>query len=293
MSSSFDRYDARFLLDDPTFSIPLQKADAAIDGLAPGDIPKLFDAIPIDVFALLALHQPDHLANLARWLPIVPPDETQIGFVGSAGQQAFLEAAAFLKTVETASARGGALRDARILDYGIGWARLSRLLYKYTSTENLYGVDAWLPSLNAARDLGFRGHLGLVDAVPAHIPFDVKFDVVLAFSVLTHVSRRSADAIGKVVADALQPNGVFVLTIRPANYAEMVMPEPAEHLKTFSAESISHTPDQWAVDGGISNYGTTTIAPDYFRRNWPGFDLLGTTINAIDPFQMIVVLQKK
>jgi hypothetical protein len=292
--SSVDRYDAGFLLDDPTFARALQRADELIETLDPADIPGLFDQIPIDIFALLALHRPDRWPRLARWLPLVPPEETQVGSIGSSGQQAFLEAAAFVRTIETTlQTLGRDPNGLKFLDYGIFWGRLSRLLYKYTATSNLYGVDAWVPSLEAARSLGFRGHLSPVDAAPTTVPFDVKFDVVFAFSILTHVSEISANAIGEAVATALQSKGLFIFTVRPAAYAGLMMSDAKAHAEAFAQRGFGHTPDQWAIDSGVPHYGNTTISPDYFRAHWPAFEVLNTTVNAIDPFQVIVVLQKR
>ncbi len=289
--SAADRYDARFLLEGAHFADLLHRADAALPTTPAGEIPRLFDAVPLDVFALLALHRPPEYPNLRDWLPAMPSEGDQIGSVGSSGQQAMIEAAAFVKTlIHFVRQAGLEPRDIHILDYGIFWARISRLLYKFVSTEQLHGVDAWETSLKYAADLGYRGSLSLVGQVPELTGDSQDIDVAFAVSIFTHISEPAINAVGAAVHARLKPGGLFVFTVRPRQFiTSFIHDESLE--QEFDEKGVAHKPEAWAKDYDAP-YGTTIVSPSYFSNKWNNFKILGVELNAIDPYQLIICAQK-
>jgi hypothetical protein len=244
--------------------------------------------VPLDLFALIACHRPEHLPHLRAWLPLMPPEWVQRQMTGSSGEAVILEAAAFVRAVlELYGFDRTPLKQARILDYGIGWARVARLFYKFTPTSQLHGVDAWQTSLQHAQALGFRGHLALIDPAPAALPFEQPFDLVYAFSVFTHLPQSSALAAIKAIRGALSDEGLLVLTVRPREYwtlrpsDEALVQAHDDH--GFAFRSL--------LDG--HGYGDASISLDYIRRTWTEFELVHVHVSAADPYQIVVGLRPR
>ncbi len=118
------------LLRDPSLLEAVWRAETRLPFTAPEAIPDLLADVPLDLFATIALYRPDHLPNLSAWLPAMPQESVQLNSVGTIGEQAMREAAFFVRALVDRYERDGRrIKDARVLDYGICWARLSRLLY--------------------------------------------------------------------------------------------------------------------------------------------------------------------
>ena len=111
-----------------------------------------------------------------------------------------------------------ALEQSRVLDFGCGWGRLSRLLARDVAPGSLFGCDPVEPILDTCRRCGVPAVLARSDFVPERIPFDECFDLAYAFSVFTHLSERSHRASLRALHASLAPGGLLVLTIRPPRY---------------------------------------------------------------------------
>lgn len=161
----------------------------------PQDIPNLFKDIPLELFGELSLREQDKYPNIKNFFPLMPSKEIQINWTGSHGKTLLKQTCVFVKTVidyYKDKNGSGDLSKLNLLDYGCGWGRMIRLFYKYIPTTHIYGVDAWDDSLNICRDCNIKANLAKIDDICKAIPFDVKFDIVFAFSVFTHLSKELA-----------------------------------------------------------------------------------------------------
>lgn len=106
-----------------------------------------------------------------------------------------------------------------MLDYGCGWGRLIRLLYKYTPPARIYGVDPWDKSIDICKESGIRADLAVSDYLPKTLPFEgKKFDLIYAFSVFTHLSERAATMALAACRERIKNDGMMVITARPLSY---------------------------------------------------------------------------
>ena len=110
-----------------------------------------------------------------------------------------------------------------------------RLFYKYIPLENLYAVDPWESSLKHCQSCGIQANLARIDEISPTIPFNVKFDLVIAFSVFTHLSERSALAGQRALRQAIDDHGLLVITLRPFEYIRYFL---TQHTVGASAEDL-------------------------------------------------------
>jgi hypothetical protein len=265
--------------------------------LASNDITEaraILSQIPLDVFA--ALTCTDELASFpaaSAYFPKMPAEQFQRNWVGSSGISLLQQSIAFVRACvrEYETRSGWKIDDAAILDYGVGWGRLLRLFNKYVPDDRLFGVDAWEPVLKVAKSLGVRGQLAQVASIPEQLPFNLKFDLIFAFSIFTHLSPRSASAVAKVCADSLSADGLIVFTIRPVSAFDPVhQPEIVTGYKR-SGFGFEPSKDVAPIDGDIP-YGRAAISLEYIQDNWPWLRIAGLEYNLIDPHQILVLLRR-
>lgn len=254
----------------------------------------------MDDLGELLLGVPETYPALQNLLPRMASDEIQLGWTGSSGKTLLAQSLAFVRALEAGAQRHGgkALSVSVILDYGCGWGRLLRLMLKHAPPERLYGVDPWDRSIDICRADGVLGRLAQSEYLPDALPFEgVSFDLIYAFSVFTHLSRRAADTALAALRRRIAPDGLLVVTIRPVEYwrhhtfSDDRLPGRVELEALHEREGFAFKPhNRPPVDGDIT-YGDTTISLDVIRREWRAWRLVDTQLNAADPFQRLVFLK--
>jgi len=273
----------------------LRAIDEVILQTRPIDIPKLFDGIPLDVFGRLYLDKQIKYPNLSAFMPPMPPDADQDLWTGNHGIILLIQSMAFIESMLSGyrifTARD--IRDAHVLDFGCGWGRLIRLLYKYVSSEQIYGVDSWDKSIENCKKYNVKANFAISEYVPSGLPFDRKFDLIFAFSVFTHLSEKTFEASLLTLRKHISDNGLLVITIRPKNYwlfhergrlTEKMLPL---HEKMGFAFTPHNAP---AINGEIT-FGDTSVSKDYIQDKFPQWKIVGSTVNLEDPFQTLLFLQ--
>ncbi|WP_321785084.1 class I SAM-dependent methyltransferase [Burkholderia pyrrocinia] len=258
-------------------------------------------SMPIDVVADLLNHVPPEYADVRAAIPSMAPDDVQISWTGSSGYPLLMQSCAFVRALESGYRRlnDRGLDDAQILDFGCGWGRLIRLMYKFTAPENIYGCDPWARSIELCRESNVRANLSVSDYLPSSLPFaDATFDLIYSFSVFTHLSERAATAAISACRKSIKKDGMMVITVRPLSYwdyhDEAQNKVDREQMKQdHAARGFAYTPhDRQAIDGDIT-YGDTSISLDYIRTNWQDWKVAGTDYFLQDPFQMLVFLKPR
>jgi len=280
----------------------LEAIDKHIVNASPQDIPHLFKEIPLEVFGELSLQQQDKYPNIKRFFPLMPSEEIQVNWTGSHGRTLLKQSIAFVKTVvEYCKSEFGTedLSKLYLLDYGCGWGRLIRLFYKYIPTTQIYAVDAWEFPLKICHDCNVKANFAKIDDTCKEIPFNVKFDVVIAFSVFTHLSKRAGEAALNAIRRSIKDDGIFVLTVRPADYwkvhATLWNPQirVGDLIRQHEENGFVFIPhNREPIDGDIT-FGDTTISIDYIKDNWTEWQLINYTINSIDPYQVVVLMKPR
>ncbi len=165
--------------------------------------------------------------------------------------------------------------SASVLDIGCGCGRIARWLAGRVEAGGgrFTGVDIQAPLVEwCAEALPGRYH---VNAIGAALPVaDASVDVAYAYSVATHLTRRSLQRLLADVARVLRPGGVAIVTFQDERfqadaYAE-VLAQEGYALSSPRAEGLNHM-SAWATHesfreiAGVQFASVRTIPSDVSR----------------------------
>jgi SAM-dependent methyltransferase len=243
----------------------------------------LFRGLDADLWALLLAREYDGYPGIRAVLPRVPEPELQARWNGVSGAALAAQGAAFYRRLCERFEQHGdrPLEGARVLDFGCGWGRITRMLARDVAPERLFGCDPDEEILAVCRANGVPGTFARSERVPDRLPFDGPFDLALAFSVFTHLSEPAHDRCLRALHAALRPGAVLVVTVRPPAYAELAgMP---------AAPGYAFAPHP-----GEEHYGEAIVPLPYVRERWSDtFELLEADILLADPFQLVLTLLRR
>jgi len=265
----------------------LRAIDAACASGGPEHLAR-FRELDADVWALLLTQEHAAWPNIRALLPAVPDPALQAGWNGVSGGALAAQGAAFYRRLCERFARHGALAlaDARVLDFGCGWGRLTRMLARDVAPGRLFGCDPSQAILDVCAANGVPAELARSDFVPDRIPFDGEFDLALAFSVFTHLSETAHQRCLDALHAALAPGAILVATVRPPAY----MPDER---RPYAFAPHAADPDHPQYGGGEMTYGETVVTLPYVRERWSDrFALLDVDILLGDLFQIVLTLRR-
>jgi SAM-dependent methyltransferase len=280
-------------MDFPEIYEQLEKA--AVPG---HDLYQVLRSLPVDTVGATLLGIPDQYPMAQAALPSMPPDKVQMSWTGNSGWSLLLLTCAFVRALENGFVRhlGKRLEDKTILDYGCGWGRMIRLMYKFTAPENIYACDPWDKSIELCQTHGLKGHFSICDYVPKDSPFPgVQFDLIYAFSVFTHLSEKTAFPVLAACRKAIAKDGILAITIRPLSYWDVENPSNAnvdrERIKrTHREQGFAFSPHARKA-GEEATYGDASITLEYIQTHWTDWVLAGIDVCIQDPYQTIVFLR--
>lgn len=215
--------------------------------------------------------------------PVIQRNTT--GAAGSAGLpevwQFYLDARSGLETVR---GRPPGSQD-KMLDFGCGWGRITRLFMRDIPIENLYGIDV-NPDLVAECESKFgNGNFSVNAPFPPTKFADNSFDLIVGFSVYSHLSEDACRTWMTEFARICAPDGIIALTTRGREFfdfcrAQRETAEPGSYpyalsmmFEDFDAAAaaydrgeIVHSNAKGVTGGGALSgefYGETFIPPAY------------------------------
>lgn len=282
----------------------LKDADARIArARTPADQRTAFSNIPLEVFGAIQIDRPEWLPNLMRWMPRMAPDEAQTLWTGTCGHALLTQSINFIRVAVTgySALSPVPLQKASVLDFGCGWGRLIRLLYKYVPSDQIYGVDPMEASLKLCADAAMKGSFLKSDFIPRTLPFgDRKFDFIFAFSVFTHLSEKVTRIALETLAGRLSRDGVLTITIRNREYWPVVArlekrsdaAETERLVAAHDAAGFAFWPHQGEKIEGEVTYGETSMTLDWLASAVPFLSIRGVELSALDAHQVIVFLTR-
>lgn len=258
-------------------------------------------ALGIDDFGelLWSMPNPDY-PKLSALLPKMASDEVQWNWTGNAGSVLIRQTAAFIRSMSYNFNRltGRQLDNATVLDFGCGYGRMARLMYRFTNSERFFAVDPWDKSIEICREAGLETNFFVSDYLPESLPVgQTKFDLIYAFSVFTHLSERAALTSLRTLRKYISDTGMLAITIRPIEYwphdqrdSEKVRQQlMRSHRDTGFAYRPHNRPP---VDGDIT-YGDTSMTLDWLLKKCPEWVIHETDRSLEDALQRYVFLSPK
>jgi SAM-dependent methyltransferase len=253
--------------------------------------------LPIEDFGLFFISLPNlAYPHLSRVLPPMASPQVQTDWTGAHGHTLYAQTSAFLRLIVSnyARYRQRSLDDLTIMDFGVGYGRVLRLMYYFSNPDKLWGVDAWEKSLEHCKNVGMPGHFALSDAMPEKLPVgDVKFDLIYSLSVFTHLAPGSAAKCLSALRHHIAPDGCLMLTIRPIEFwpyydASRGIKEAARLQKLHRSTGIAYLPHN-GEEG--ATYGDTSFATTYFDND--EWKLIGIDRSVADPYQLLIILEPR
>ena len=143
-----------------------------------------------------------------------PPEALQVGMVGSSNHGALREGFDFYRAVRDICGRSGQdwNGEGKLLDFGTGWGRYARIFMKDFRPENVTGVDVDESYIKICRETFPYGHFEEVAALPPSTLPPGTFDLIIAYSVFSHLAEHAATAWINEFARILRPGGMVAVT---------------------------------------------------------------------------------
>lgn len=288
------------------YSERLAELDGACVGAGPEALRRFRD-LDDDLWALLLTQEYEVFPNIKSLLPEMPEASLQVVWNGASGIALAAQSLAFYTKLRHLHERhsDGDLADGRVLDFGCGWGRLTRMLSRDVEPGSLFGCDPVQAILDVARRCRVPATLALSEFVPERLPFQESFDLAFSFSVFTHLSEPAHQAALRALHASIRPGGLLIATIRSPEYlrvTELLHPaltslgsRPAQRLSAPLYLFAPHAGMPLSAEApapGIT-YGETVITLPYVRERWSEmFELLDVGLMVGDPHQVVLALRR-
>ncbi len=157
--------------------------------------------------------------------PTFPSEETQRNFVGASGPAALVDAVRFVRYTTNAMSRAGlpAPQTCSIIDFGCGWGRITRALLHSFEPDRVIGVDPLDEMISSCRTMFAPSpvRFEMIDSWPPLPCPEDSVDVIVAFSVFSHLPERVATPWIAEFLRVLKPGGIVVGTTQSRSFIDL------------------------------------------------------------------------
>jgi SAM-dependent methyltransferase len=207
--------------------------------------------------------------------PPMPSEELQRAWTGNAGVDTFREAMAFGRLLKSTLAAAGYSLSAnsRLLDIGVGWGRVYRILLR--ETPHITGIDPVPHCIDLCRSAFPGGTFEISPLAPPYRFSDDEFDVVYLYSVFSHLNESLFFAVLREATRVVRKGGFVVFTtLGPSEDTLRRFGFPESWKADANAGRFLYVP----TGGGhesmpASVWGWVHLSEPYLRRIMPDFPL--------------------
>ena len=231
-----------------------------------------------------------------RYLPANPPAAIQERYVGSSGTAAYLDAAAFWSHVRSILASAGCpiTPESKLLDFGVGWGRLYKYLFRDVSPKHIVGFDVEPEAISLCQEAMPFGNFQLIEPTPPYPPKYRNFDLIYLYSIFSHLSESRFTTIVEALRDRLADNGCIAFTTLRLSHVDVWAAHINDRFYGPALRKVAFDRSAWRAAGergesalyvpigggtdvlSADYYGETILTKEYLRRKLPklGCDLL-------------------
>ena len=171
------------------------------------------------------------VSPLGDKLPAFPPDAMQIATTGRYGASAIEQAAFFYEDamVAISGCRKSIGPNWKLLDFGSGWGRITRLALRDFKLSNIQGVDVDEDLVKLSNELFGSSVFSTCDPFPPIGIASESLHLILAYSVFSHLSEEAAKKWLNEFARLLKPRQFLVFTTRGTSFLDYCQQLAAKH----------------------------------------------------------------
>jgi ubiquinone/menaquinone biosynthesis C-methylase UbiE len=220
--------------------------------------------------------------------PPFPRKDVQERFVGSSYETALTEAFEFYSFLKNVTAKLGKplSEQSRIHDFGCGWGRFIRFFMKDVASDNIYGSDVMPLAIDICKQSALPGRFDVLEQ-DGTLPYpDQFFDVMMAYSVFTHLPGKVHIYWMKELARVSKPEAIFCLTLEPRFFIDRIKHAKEEPSNVFLQALAGYAPNinelynkfdrgeiSYLATGGGDNltanvYGDAIVPLSFIEKNW-------------------------
>lgn len=278
-----------------TLTILEDAETAASEGGDLESILRVLRKLSLDEFGQFIISIPnENYPAVSAILPPMASDEVQKTWTGDSGEDLLRVTAAFARQTENNFIRHtkSPLQGRKIMDFGCGYGRITRMMYYYSDPDQIWGIDAWQKSLDLISSCNLPGNFAKSDPAPETLPVgEDRFDLIFAFSVFTHLAPQVTEKCLAAIRSYLREDGIFIATTRPVEYwawhdIERGTDVVDDMVRDHQNNGIAYTPH---VGPEGEEYGDTSMTFEYFEKF--GWTVASHDWSPIDPMQLSVILK--
>ncbi|MCC5823958.1 MAG: class I SAM-dependent methyltransferase [Phycisphaerales bacterium] len=230
---------------------------------------------------------------LRRLFPALPEEQFQKQFTGRSNRDTFTQAIdATNLFLGEARALGLDLDrpGLEVLDFGCGWGRITQTLFRDFDPARITGCDVADQALAICRETRLGCELIKIPYLPPTELSEASADLIVAYSVFSHLSEDAHMAWVEELARVLRPGGVLVVTTRCRafiDYTESVRRQPEIPPHALGTAASFRDPEAWkqrydrgefCFDGANNGqhwpddyYGEAVVPEGFASAKWSRF----------------------
>ncbi|MGC9328071.1 MAG: class I SAM-dependent methyltransferase [Candidatus Hinthialibacter sp.] len=181
-----------------------------------------------------------------------------------------------------------------LLDWGCGSGRITGFFIQHSKIPDIYGCDIDAEAIQWAQEHFPQGRFTTIPLLPPTKYYNNQFDIIISFSVLTHLDRETQNAWLREMQRILKPGGLLLATVHGVKAAEVLLSK--QEFKKFKRVGIHDRLRDRVLEGVAPDdyYRASFQSKNYILNNWKSFfEILDVMEQGASHYHDMVVMRKR